>query len=454
MNIVVVGDGKVGYTLTASLSKEGHDVTVIDNRPDTLRNTTNELDVICIEGNGVSYAVQSEAGVQKADLLIAATSADEINMLACMVAKKLGAKHTIARVRDPQYQQQMFFLKEELGLSVVVNPEQSAASEISRLMRFVPAIKAEPFAKGRIDLVEFKVKENSPLDGVQLSDFYRQFKVKILVCAARRGEEVFIPKGNFIIRSGDKLTILAAPAEISSFFRTVGTFQRKVRDVMVVGGGRIAYYLARQLIETGIHGKIIEKDEKRCNQLFDLLPKATILHGDGTAHELLSEEGLDKTDALIALTGIDEENIILSMYANSLNVDKVVTKVNNARLAEMLAPMGIESVISPKEIAANRIISYVRAMTNATGSNVEMLYRLADNKVEALEFRVRESSRCIGVPLKDMPIKDDVLVGAIIRGGACIIPGGDDVIKAHDSVIVVTTMNGLHELDNILKEKE
>ena len=391
---------------------------------------------------------------QKADLLIAATSADEINMLACMVAKKLGAKHTIARVRDPQYQQQMFFLKEELGLSVVVNPEQSAASEISRLMRFVPAIKAEPFAKGRIDLVEFKVKENSPLDGVQLSDFYRQFKVKILVCAARRGEEVFIPKGNFIIRSGDKLTILAAPAEISSFFRTVGTFQRKVRDVMVVGGGRIAYYLARQLIETGIHVKIIEKDEKRCNQLFDLLPKATILHGDGTDHELLSEEGLDKTDALIALTGIDEENIILSMYANSLNVDKVVTKVNNARLAEMLAPMGIESVISPKEIAANRIISYVRAMTNATGSNVEMLYRLADNKVEALEFRVRESSRCIGVPLKDMPIKDDVLVGAIIRGGACIIPGGDDVIKAHDSVIVVTTMNGLHELDNILKEKE
>ena len=375
-------------------------------------------------------------------------------MLACMVAKKLGAKHTIARVRDPQYQQQMFFLKEELGLSVVVNPEQSAASEISRLMRFVPAIKAEPFAKGRIDLVEFKVKENSPLDGVQLSDFYRQFKVKILVCAARRGEEVFIPKGNFIIRSGDKLTILAAPAEISSFFRTVGTFQRKVRDVMVVGGGRIAYYLARQLIETGIHVKIIEKDEKRCNQLFDLLPKATILHGDGTDHELLSEEGLDKTDALIALTGIDEENIILSMYANSLNVDKVVTKVNNARLAEMLAPMGIESVISPKEIAANRIISYVRAMTNATGSNVEMLYRLADNKVEALEFRVRESSRCIGVPLKDMPIKDDVLVGAIIRGGACIIPGGDDVIKAHDSVIVVTTMNGLHELDNILKEKE
>ena len=398
--------------------------------------------------------MQSEAGVQKADLLIAATSADEINMLACMVAKKLGAKHTIARVRDPQYQQQMFFLKEELGLSVVVNPEQSAASEISRLMRFVPAIKAEPFAKGRIDLVEFKVKENSPLDGVQLSDFYRQFKVKILVCAARRGEEVFIPKGNFIIRSGDKLTILAAPAEISNFFRTVGTFQRKVRDVMVVGGGRIAYYLARQLIETGIHVKIIEKDEKRCNQLFDLLPKATILHGDGTDHELLSEEGLDKTDALIALTGIDEENIILSMYANSLNVDKVVTKVNNARLADMLAPMGIESIISPKEIAANRIISYVRAMTNATGSNVEMLYRLADNKVEALEFRVRESSRCIGVPLKDMPIKDDVLIGAIIRGGTCIIPGGDDVIKAHDSVIVVTTMNGLHELDKILKEKE
>ena len=243
-------------------------------------------------------------------------------------------------------------------------------------------------------------------------------------------------------------------ARITDTRKTLPGMRALQKYAVVVGGGRIAYYLARQLIETGIHVKIIEKDEKRCNQLFDLLPKATILHGDGTDHELLSEEGLDKTDALIALTGIDEENIILSMYANSLNVDKVVTKVNNARLAEMLAPMGIESVISPKEIAANRIISYVRAMTNATGSNVEMLYRLADNKVEALEFRVRESSRCIGVPLKDMPIKDDVLVGAIIRGGACIIPGGDDVIKAHDSVIVVTTMNGLHELDNILKEKE
>ncbi len=453
MNIVIVGDGKVGYTLTASLAKEGHNITVIDNRPEALRNTTNELDVICIEGNGVSYTVQSEAGVQKADLLIAATSADEINMLACMVAKKLGAKHTIARVRDPQYQQQMFFLKDELGLSAAVNPEQSAASEISRLMRFVPAIKAEPFAKGRIDLVEFKVRDESPLDGVRLADLYRLLKVKVLVCAARRGEEVFIPKGSFEIRAGDKLTILASPAEVSAFFRTVGTFQRKVKDVMIVGGGRIAYYLTRQLIETGIHVKIIEKDEKRCNQLVDLLPKATILHGDGTDHELLSEEGLDNTDALIALTGIDEENIILSMYANTLNVDKVVTKVNNARLADMLGPMGIESIITPKEIAANRIISYVRAMTNATGSSVEMLYRLADNKVEALEFRVREGSRCIGVPLKDMPIKDNVLIGAIIRGGTSLIPGGDDVIKAHDSVIVVTTMSGLHELDKILKEE-
>ncbi|MBR2329372.1 MAG: NAD-binding protein, partial [Clostridia bacterium] len=245
---------------------------------------------------------------------------------------------------------------------------------------------------------------------------------------------------------------LAAPKDVSAFFRATGTFKRKVKDVMIVGGGKIAYYLARQLIESGLHVKIIEKDEDTCEKLCELLPKAQILHGDGTDHELLHEEGIDNTDALIALTGIDEENIILSMYANSLNVDKVITKVNNSRLADMVSSVGVESLISPKDIAANSIISYVRAMTNATGSNVETLHRIADGNAEALEFRVREGSRCVGIPLKDLPIRDNVLIGAIIRGGTCIIPGGNDCIKVGDSVIVVTTISGLEELNKILKE--
>ena len=452
MNIVIVGDGKVGYTITERLSREDHDITVIDKRPAALNNTMNLQDVSCIEGNGVSHVVQTEAGVPKADLLIAATSADEMNMLCCMVAKKLGAKHTIARVRDPQYQQQMFFLKDELGLSMTVNPEQAAAAEISRLLRFASAMKVEPFAKGRIELVEFKVREGSPLHGMRLADFYGHFKLKVLVCAACREDEVFIPKGNFVMQTGDKLSILAAPRDVSAFFRATGTFKRKVKDVMIVGGGKIAYYLARQLIESGLHVKIIEKDEDTCEKLCELLPKAQILHGDGTDHELLHEEGIDNTDALIALTGIDEENIILSMYANSLNVDKVITKVNNSRLADMVSNVGVESLISPKDIAANSIISYVRAMTNATGSNVETLHRIADGNAEALEFRVRAGNRCVGIPLKDLPIRDNVLIGAIIRGGTCIIPGGNDCIQAGDSVIIVTTINGLEELNKILKE--
>ena len=452
MNIVIVGDGKVGYTITERLSREDHNITVIDNRPAALSNTMNIQDVGCVEGNGVSHIVQTEAGVPKADLLIAATSTDEMNMLCCMVAKKLGAKHTIARVRDPQYQQQMFFLKDELGLSMTVNPEQAAAAEISRLLRFVSAIKVEPFAKGRIELVEFKVREGGPLDGMKLADFYGHFKLKVLVCAARREDEVFIPKGNFVMQTGDKLSILAAPGDVSAFFKATGTFKRKVKDVMIVGGGKIAYYLTRQLIESGLHVKIIERDEDTCEKLCELLPKAQILHGDGTDHELLHEEGIDNTDALIALTGIDEENIILSMYANSLNVDKVIAKVNNSRLADMVANVGVESLISPKDIAANSIISYVRAMTNATGSNVETLHRIADGNAEALEFRVREGNRCAGIPLKDLPIRDNVLIGAIIRGSNCIIPGGNDCIQVGDSVIIVTTINGLEELNKILKE--
>ena len=451
MDIVIVGDGKIGYTLTAHLSQEGHDVTVIDNRAESLASTMNAQDVICIEGNGASFTIQQEAGVPKADLLIAATSSDEINLLCCMVAKKLGAGHTIARVRDPEYQKQMLFLKEELGLSMAVNPEMAAAMEISRMLRFPSAINVEPFAKGRVDIVQFKVKEGSPLIGLTLMNLPKRFSMRVLVCIVQREDVAYIPKGDFTIRQGDRLSIVAASHDISAFFKATGTFQRRIKNVMIVGGGRIAYYLAHQLIESGIHVKIIEREEARCHKLCELLPKADVLHGDGTDQELLHEEGLDTTDAFISLTGIDEENIILSMYAQSCKVDKVITKVNNSRFIDMLDGSGLEVFISPKQAASDRILSYVRAMQNATGSNVETLYRMADDQVEALEFRVRSGSQCIGIPLKDLAIRPEVLIGAIFRKGRCIIPGGLDSIENGDSVIVVTTMRGLHELDEILE---
>ena len=456
MNIIIVGDGKVGYTLAQFLSKDGHDITIIDKNAEALSRASETLDVMCVRGNGANVRTLIEAGIESADIIISVTGNDELNMVCCLAAKQLGAKYSIARIRDPEYTESLTMLQKKLDIDQVINPERATAQEISRLLRFPFASNIESFAKGQVEMVEFRAQAQDVIVGWPLKNLSARQPMmpRVLYAAVERGGRVIIPNGDFIIEVGDRVHVVADMMTITDYFRFLGKNARRTRNVMLLGGGRISYYLAKMLVPMGIHVKMIEINQPKAARLSEMLPHVDVIHGDGTDHELLSEEGLDKTDALIALTGIDEENIILSMYANSLNVDKVVTKVNNTRLADMLAPMGIESIISPKEIAANRIISYVRAMTNATGSNVEMLYRLADNKVEALEFRVRESSRCIGVPLKDMPIKDDVLIGAIIRGGTCIIPGGDDVIKAHDSVIVVTTMNGLHELDKILKEKE
>ncbi len=452
MNIVIVGGGKVGYTLTQQLAGEGHDVTVIDKRAESLAQSMDSVDVFCVEGNGASYTVQMEAGVQKADLLVAATSGDEINMLCCMVAKKLGAKHTIARVRDPEYQKQMIFLKEELGLSMVINPEMAAAGDISRMLRFPPAMNVEPFARGRVEMVEFRVKEGSPLIGLSLADFPRHIKARVLVCAVGRGGQAYIPKGHFVIAPGDKLSVVADSQSISAFFRSLHTQQRRIKDVMIIGGGRIAYYLTRQLLDSGMHVKIIENNEARCHTLSSLLPKAEVLYGDGTDQELLHEEGLLSTDAFISLTGFDEENILLSMYANACGVKKVITKVNSTHLVNMLDSTGLETFISPKQITSHRILSYVRAMQNATGSSVETLYRLMEDKVEALEFRVHPSSRCIGTPLKDLPIRKEVLVSAIFRHNKALIPSGNDSIEIGDSVIIATTLRGLRDLDAILEE--
>lgn len=451
MQIVVVGDGKVGSTLTEQLSKEGHSVVVIDKNIRALQNTSNALDVLGIEGNGATVAVQQEAGVDKADLLIAATSTDELNMLCCLVARKLGAKHTIARIRNPEYVQQLDLIKDDLGLSMTINPELAAAREISRILRFPSAIKVDFFAKGRVELVEVKLRPGSPLEGLPLHSLYNTYKCKVLVCAVQRDGQVFIPDGSCVLQAEDKINLTAPPAEVARFFKAAGITHTKIRNVMLIGGGRVAYYLARQLDTMNIDVKIIESDARRCQELCELLPRATIIHGDCSDHELLHEEGINQTDALVALTGFDEQNIILSVYANSCGVKKVITKVNRDAFLGMVGTVGLESVVSPKTITANQILRYVRALQNSVGSNVETLYKLVNNQVEALEFRIRENAAYLGTPLCDLPLRKNLLIACVVREGKIIIPRGSDCILAGDSVIVVTANKGLQDFNDIFQ---
>ncbi|OQB23940.1 MAG: Trk system potassium uptake protein TrkA [Firmicutes bacterium ADurb.Bin182] len=450
MKIIIVGDGKVGYTLTDKLSREGHDVTVIDNNPAALKNTTDRHDVIGIAGNGATFSVQQEAGADKADLLIAATSADELNLLCCMVAKKLGTQHTIARVRNPEYSEQMSYLKDELYLSMHINPELAAAEEISRILRFPSVIKIEPFSKGKAELVEIRLAEGNPLIGVSLNALQNKFQVKVLVCAVKRGEAVYIPKGDFVLEENDKISISASPSEISALFRKLNLVQYKVKNVMIAGGGRIAYYLTRQLATMGIKVKIIENDPERCRELTSLLPATMVIYSNASDKEMLHEEGLEDMDAFVALTGLDEENIIISLYASACGVPKVITKVSNIAFPAMLEKLGLDTVVSPKDITADQIVRYVRAMENSVGSSMESLYKIANGEVEAMEFRIRSGLPFLGTPLKDLRLKKEVLIACIVRNGKTIIPGGNTTIEAGDSVIVVTANEDVRDLMDIV----
>ncbi len=451
MKIIIVGDGKVGATLTEHLSKEGHDVVVIDQDPQVVEDMVNQYDVMGISGNGASCSVLMEAGANKANLLIAATSSDELNILSCMVSKKIGTRHTIARVRNPEYSQQLVFLREELGLSMVVNPEMETATEICRTLRFPSAINIETFARGRVELAEIKVQPNSILDGQPLFSLPDRLRVKILVCAVQRGGNIVIPDGNFVIQAGDKIHVTASHAELAAFFKVMGIYKQKARSVLIIGGGKIAHYLTLQLLDAGMQVKIIERDRQRCHELSDWLPKATVIHGDGTDQSLLLQEGIDTVDAVVSLTGMDEENILISMYAQTQKADKVVTKINRLSFLDMLGNMGLDTIVSPKTIAANRIIRYVRAMHNSDGSSVQTLYKLVGGQVEALEFVVAETAKFTGVPLKDLKTKQNVLIACIIRNSKPIIPRGSDTIEPRDAVVVVTANQYLRDLSDILE---
>lgn len=452
MKIIIVGCGKVGTTLAEQLNRENHDITLIDTNEEAIQNISDSADVMGVTGNGAVYQVQMEAGIQDADLLIATTNSDELNMLCCLIAKKAGNCHTIARIRNPEYSSEIRYIREELNLSLAINPELAAAREIARLLRFPSAIKIEPFAKGRIELLKFLIPEHSLLNDMRVMDVVNRLKSNVLICVVERGNDVVIPDGNFVMKKGDKISFIASHQGSADFFKKAGVDNNIVKSAMFVGGGKLTHYLCRLLEDTKIKIKIIERDEERCRQLSELLPKAMIIHGDGTDEHLLLEEGIRQTEAFASLTGFDEENIMLSLYASSQSKAKLITKVNKIAFENVINSLNIGSLIQPKMLTAEIILQYVRAMQNSMGSsNIETLYKIAADKAEALEFRVKEGSPILGIPLEKLKLIDNLLVACINRGGTIITPRGKDTVEAGDTVIVVTTHTGLNDLTDILR---
>lgn len=452
MKIIIVGCGKVGCALAKQLSREKHNITVIDTNYSLVHTVSNSNDVMGIVGNGASNTVQSEADIEHTDLFIAVTGSDELNLLCCVIAKKAGDCSTIARVRNPIYSQETNFIRQELGLSMIINPE-FAAAEIARLLRFPRAIEIDVFAKGRVEMLRFKVPSGSQLHNTALKDLSSQIRSEVLICAAERKDEIYIPSGNFVIKEGDILSILASPKNSSDFFRKIHLETNQVKNAIIAGGGEISYYLAKMLLAMGIKVKIIEINPQRCDELNDLLPKATILNGDASDESLLLEEHIELAESFVALTNMDEENIILSLYAKNKVKSKIVTKINRLNFDDVIHTLNLDSVIYPKHITTEYIIQYARAKNNSIGSNIETLYKLMDDRVEALEFAINDSTRITGIPLYKLKLKPNLLIGCITRSGQVIIPGGQDMLKSGDTVIVVTTNTGLQDVHDILREQ-
>lgn len=450
MDIIIVGCGKVGSALAEVLSDE-HNVTVIDKNENLIESVINDFDVMGIAGNCLQTDVLEEANVDKANLFIAVTASDEVNILSCLIAKKMKARHCIARVRSPEFDKQLVFMREELGISMMVNPDYNAANEIAKVMRYPAAINIESFAKGRVDLTEIRITSGSILDGVALSHLSRRLRLDILICAVQRGEELIIPNGNFVLRAGDKIHMTASHSNMVKFFKSISAAYRekRVKKAVLIGGGRVAYHLAQQLIEMGIKVKIIEINKDRCLELSERLNKVDISCADGTDHDILEEEHVYDADAVVTLTGIDEENILLSLLAKNNGVDKVVTKVNRPSLIQLSDTLALDSIISPKTITVSQILQYVRAKQNSLGNSVTTLYSLVNGRLEAIEFIVRDKKEYVDVPLKKMKIRNGILIASIVRGNELIIPKGDDCLKLNDSVVVITTTKGFDDLSDI-----
>lgn len=448
MEIVISGLGSVGTTLMQELVDEGHNIVVIDINAQKIENAVNKFDVKGVIGNGASTSVLKEAGVQHSDLFIGATNHDELNILCCIIAKKLGAKKTIARASKPEYLD-LFKNEGDLGLSLMVNPQYEAALEISRMLRFPSAIKVNEFSNGKVELVEFLVSEDSPLVGLPLKKLGNIFKEKVLICAAQRDDKAIIPTGDFVIQAGDRLFVTATMKHISLFFKHLG-WNRQAKDAIIVGGSTTAYYLCKELDKIGIHAKLIEKDPQKAAIFSEDFKKINVILGDGTDQELLLEEGLATTDAFVALANMDEQNIIMSMFATSQDVPKVITKIDQLGYYDMLQKSGIYSAVSTKTSTTDRIIRFVRLIGNAQGSTVKRVFHIIDDTTEILEFEAKENFKRFDMPIQQLNLKKHLLVAGIIRKGELITPSGQDVIKLGDNVIIVTLEEGLDDLKDIL----
>ena len=454
MNIIIAGCGSVGYALAKQLNDEGHDITLIDNSAERLQPALSNLDLQGVVGNASSFITLQEADIEHADLLIAVTDRDEVNMISCVIAKKASKCRTIARVRNPEYFRESSYLKDCMDISMLINPEYAAATEIAQLIQVPDAMDIDIFAEGKVDLMQVVITENSPLHNMKVLDFSHKFNHEILICILVHEHQVYIPNGDTVLMAGDTISIILPRKKINSFYRMskLATI-KEIDDVMLAGGGMISYYLAEMLLKSGIEVKLIEKDRARCDFLSDALPKAMIIHADPSDHDSLLEEGIEKTDAFVSLTTLDEENIFLSLYANKMNSScKKITQVNRLALDEIVNDLPIGSIISPKDITTEYILQYVRSQNNSYGSNVEALYRLMDNQVEALEFLIKEDSEVTDVPFLNLNLKKNLLICCIVRKGRIITPSGRDFIHKGDKVIVVTTHKGLEDISDILDD--
>ena len=450
LKIIIVGLGKVGVTLVERLSKEKHDITVIDTDDDLVSKISDTYDVMGVVGNGSSYSIQLEAGIENTDIIIAVTESDELNMLCCTIAKQVSDCAAIARVRNPDYSGELAYLRDKLGISLIINPELETAREIARLLRLPTALEMNSFAKGQAEIVKIKLPEGNSLVGKTVSSL-RSIGLEILLCGVERENEVYIPDGSFELHAGDEVSFVATPVVMQMFFKKIGMETHQVKNCMIVGGGKSSYYLAKQLTEMNIDVKIIEIDMKRCEELSALIPKAIIICGDGTDEDVLRESGIEEVDSFVPLTGLDEENILLTLFAKQSTAAKVITKIKRSSFNDVIDNLDMGSVIYPRYMTTESIDRYVRATQNGLGSNIETLYHIFDNKAESIEFLVDASSPVIGKQIMELKLKDNLLIACINRNGKIMIPRGSDSIMENDKVIIVTTHTGFKDLKDILR---
>ena len=449
LKIIIVGCGKVGAALVEQLSLEGHDITMIDKDADRVQEIASLHDIMGVVGNGASYQVQMEAGINDTDLIIAVTESDELNLLCCTVASQVGQCAAIARVRTPDYSQEVEYLREKLGLALIINPELEAAREAARILSLPTALEARTFARGKADLIKFVIPENNHLHGMTIARIGKRYK-DILICAVERNKKLFIPTGAFQMKEGDIVSFVGPRVAAKAFLEGIGFDTHQVKNTLILGGGKCGFYLAERLLQMGIDVKIIEQNKKRCEELSLLFPKAVIINGDVTDQQLLEEEGIAYAESVVPLTGLDEENILLTLYARQVSRAKVITKINRITFTETINSLHLGSVIYPRYITSETILKYVRAKKESMDSNIETLYHMFDSRVEAIEFYVREKSDVTDTPLMNLQLKKDLLIGMIYRDGDVIMPGGQDEIRTGDSVMIVTTHKGLTDIQDIL----